>query len=512
MARINRRDQSSGLVKPRLIETQSAQKTAGDAVVIVAERIVSQASQFVIFILAARVLGPAEFGIFALASACAMLLRQAAEAGWAPFILSQAGDETVPLQVLFIAVLSGLIFGVAGGGAAVVAGGFGLSADIVALLLHFALWVALATAWSAQTGVMVWMGRLKSAAWCEIVGELAGLTVAVVALTGGAGVFALVYGRITCQTVALIFGFAATRRPPLPGLARPVMRELWVFSSLIFSSRMLVYLRLHFITLIVGAFLGPAAVGFFRAAERMVGAVFELIVVPGQLLAWTQFRRARDMGPPQEREARVNSQVARHLKMVVVLGAPLLLWLILMSTQIVRGLLGNEWQPVAELVAILALGRLLLFLGILTEPLMSLMGAARRLPGFMALIFVISVALTLSVAPFGVRALAWSQTVLSAIIMGATIWLFWRHAGVKWRIVWGALRGALVPLVCGTAAVAVLNLTAAGRGLPDLVEAAAFGLIGGAVQIGAIAIFDRAFGAQLLAALRLSSPNTSAAL
>jgi O-antigen/teichoic acid export membrane protein len=33
------------------------------------ERVVSQAAQFVIFIVAARVLGPAEFGVFALISA-----------------------------------------------------------------------------------------------------------------------------------------------------------------------------------------------------------------------------------------------------------------------------------------------------------------------------------------------------------------------------------------------------------------------------------------------------------
>ncbi len=45
------------------------------------ERIAAQLSQLFIFIAAARILGPADFGIFALVSACAILVLRVSEMG-----------------------------------------------------------------------------------------------------------------------------------------------------------------------------------------------------------------------------------------------------------------------------------------------------------------------------------------------------------------------------------------------------------------------------------------------
>ena len=151
-----------------------------------------------------------------------------------------------------------------------------------------------------------------------------------------------------------------------------------------------------------------------------------------------------------------------------------------------------------------------MLMGILTEPLMSLMGAVRRLPGYMAAVFGVSVALTFAAAPYGVLPLAWSQFVLAILVLGATIWLFTRYAGIRWAPVLNALRGAVLPVACGTASIAALDLAAAGHGVPDLVAAAAFGLIGAAVQFGAILVFDRSFGMELLEIFRPTPPPKGA--
>lgn len=479
-----------------------ARKAAGDAAFSVSERVVSQIGQFAVFVLAARVLEPAEFGVFALASAAAIMLLRAAEAGWAPFIMSCKGDITVPLQVLFVAIVFGLICGMLGWLGALMAGGFGLSTEIVNLMTLFALWVAVANAASAQKGVLIFLGRIKTASVNEIAGELAGLTAAILALLDGAGVFALVYGRLAAQTTVLILGLIATRRLPLPGLERDVQRALWTFSVQIFSSRMLVNARLHFVTLIIGGVLGPAAVGYFRAAERLVGGVSELIVVPGQLLAWAQLRQARDGGSQAGQGARLNAQIARSLKVLVALGAPLLIWLALMNDQIVSGLLGENWHPASAVISILVLGRLFMFVGVLTEPLMSLTGQARRLPGFMTAIFAGSVALTLATAPYGITALAWSQVAVSALVLGATIWLFRRYAGVRWQPIGTMLRPSVLPLAAFSGTIWVFERSTAGASLGNVGEAIAAGLTAGAIYTLVISVFDPAFRRQMLSIFR----------
>ncbi|WP_226781568.1 oligosaccharide flippase family protein [Oceaniglobus trochenteri] len=477
-------------------------KLFGDALFSVCERVVSQLAQLAVFILAARLLGPAEFGLFALVSACAILLLKVAEVGWSPFIMSHAGDETVPLQVLSVAIANGIALAFLGALAALGAGRFGVGSDTVLLSVLFAVWVALANASSAQKGILIWMKRLKGAAICDMAGELTGLAVAVATLLGGAGVFALVYGRLASQTATLALSFAMTRHAPRGGITRMLLHDLWAFSSRIFAARMLVHLRLHFVTLIVGGFLGPAAVGVFRAADRLVGAVAELVLVPGQLLAWTELRRARDGGDAAGLGDRLNRQVARHLKMLVVFGAPPLIWLIVMNEELVRGVLGEDWQAAAPLVAILALSRLLLFPGILTEPLLSLVGAARRLPAFMAGIMVVSLVLTFVAVHFGVHAVAWSQVAISVVVLVATVGLFTRHAGIRWGGVVVALRGSILPLVCGIAAIVLLDRGGAGLGLPDLAEAVLFGLGGLAAYALALAICEPGLRAEIAAILR----------
>jgi len=485
----------------------SSHKAAGDAILTIAERIILQVSQFAIFLLAARILGPAEFGLFSLVSACAILLLSVAEVAWVPFIMSRDGDESVPLQVLFVAILNGVVFGVLGALLSLGAGMLGLGQDLVMLGVLFALWVALANASRAQRGVLMWMNRLKAGALCEIGGELAGLVVAIYALQQGQGVFALVYGRLSAQSVTLVLGLLAMRRLPRPGLPREVLRELWRFSIQFFASRMLVQLRFQFITLTIGAFLGPAAVGFYRAAERLVGAVCELIMVPAQMLAWAHLRQARDQGDPAHQAARVREQARRHLKVVMALGAPLLLWLVLMNRALIEGLLGPEWTPAAVLVAILAAGRLIMMPGILTEPLMTILGRVSDLPRFMASILAVSVLLTLATAPFGVIAIAWGQSAICAMVMVATFWLFDRRAGVPWRGLVGPLATLIVPMILGVLALLLLDRLFAGTGLPALVRAMAVGLTGGAGYLLALAVFDQSIFQQVTIILRRRRPG-----
>ncbi len=479
--------------------------TAGDAAAMVAERVVSQVAQFLIFVIAARILGPTEFGVFALASACAILLFRVAEMGWSPFILSRDDEWLVVQQVLFVAIMAGIGIGAAGVCAAWVAGLAGLSDDLVSLMILFAIWVALANAAVAQKGILTWAGRIRSAVVSEIAGEVVGLVVAIAALMQGAGVFALVYGRLTCQLTVLAVTFAATRRAPRRGLPRPVMQELVVFTAQIFSSRMLIHMRLHFITLIVGAFLGPTMVGFFRAADRVVGAVTELICVPGQMIAWQHLRRARNAGAPETRNARISETLAQHHSVLVALGAPLFLWLVVFDQEIVRGLFGEGWGPAATLMAILALGRLFMFPSIYIEPLLSIAGEARRLPGFTLAIFLVSVALILVFAPMGAVPLAWSQAGISVFGAIWTLKVFRYRAGISLLELGLKLRGILLALACGTMALMVFDQATRSVPIHDLVKAASCGLASGGFYVCLLLLFDPSFRTLIAKTPKLAS-------
>jgi len=457
----------------RKSKPSAARKVIEGGVWTVAERVAAQASQLIVFIAAARILGPAEFGLFALVSAGAILLLRVAEFGWAQYIMSWSGDADVPRQVLLIAIISGLVFATLGGLSGWVLPAFGLSAQTSDLVMLFSFWVLLATTSSAQKGILIWQGKLKFSAASEMLGEMAGLAVALTALLSGFGVMSLVLGRLAFQSVHLIVSFSATRMSPLTGLKGARLHELLTFSGQLFASRMIVNLRMYTATFIIGGFLGPAAVGYYRAAERLVGALAEVVSVPTEVLAWSLFRQSRDAhGGVQGFQAQANV----FFRSLFALAIPVFIWLILMGSDLIHGLLGPEWLPALPVVAILALSRAITLPGLATEAILSLAGEIKRLIPFTVLFLILTVALILVGVQFGLYAVAWSQVLVSVVVLAATIWMQTRYGQIRWSVVaLGSIR-LLVPIAIGSLTMLGLLATDLIEGMSPLVRIATVSL------------------------------------
>ncbi len=438
-----------------------------------AERLTSQSSQLVIFVVAARILGPADFGVFALVAACAILLMRLAEGGWSPYILSYAGDSTVPRQVLLVAIISGAMAAVAGGLVGLTLPFVGFSTQIVTLVVLFSGWVLLAVTSSAQKAILIWQGRLRAAAVSEIFGEIAGLGVALMALYGGQGVLSLVYGRLAFQTVQLIVSFSITRLSPLPGMERTAFREMMRVSGQFFISRMIYNFRVYAATFMVGAFLGPAAVGFYRAAERLTGAMGEVVGVPTQTLAWNLFRQARedDNGGTGKFQAVANT----FFPVLLAAAVPLFVWLSIMGEDLIRGLLGEEWLPTLPVLAVLVFARAINLVGFLTEPILSLAGQIHRLPAISVLYLLVTIVAVLVSAPFGLIPLAVAQVGVSSVVAGTTFWLLHRHAGLEWGAILRRLPRIVLAIVIGAGTMVLLRNSPMTASWPPLLRA--FGLI-----------------------------------
>ena len=447
------------------------------------ERVISQGSQLAIFIAAARLLSPGEFGVFALISACAILLLRVAEVGWAPYIMSWSGDATVPRQVLMVSIYAGAAmagFGVLAGLALPLVG---LAPATGHLVMLFSVWVLLATVSSAQKGMMIWRDGLRASAIAEVSGEIVGMAAALATLFGGWGIFALVFGRLAFQSTHLAISFAVTRMTPLPGLRGDALADLARYSGQIFTSRMIANFRLYVATFIIGGFLGPAAVGYYRAGQRLVGSVAEVVGAPAQVLAWSLFRQARDA---HGGTAGFAAQARTYFTALVAVGVPIFIWLALMGGDLITGLLGAKWLPALPVVAVLTLARGLLLPSAATEPILSLAGEIRRLPLYTLFYLALTVALTLIGAVLGLVAVAWSQVAVALVILATTFQLLQRHAAIRWGGVIHGLRRLPLPIALGTAVILVLRDTPAFEHLPPLVRA--FGVVLPALAVYAAAL------------------------
>ncbi|NRP87560.1 Teichuronic acid biosynthesis protein TuaB [Ensifer adhaerens] len=397
---------------------------------IVVAKIVSQVSQIAMFFLAARMLSPAEFGLFAFVSAIAMLLVVIAEGGWAEFMMKSRDSGDCFDQVATISLCSGGIFTIVGLiGTAVF---YALTANLTQswLLALLSCWMLPAALTATFDGVLVASGRLHQRALVRVVGEVVGLLTAVALLYLDAHASALAAAKIVCQFVLLTGSVIVTMRLPRLRLTVPVFVEVVTFSRQIVGNRLVVFLGSYSGTLVVGSFLGVADAGFYRAAERVVSVVSELMGEPARSLSWVVFRRAH--GQPGASARSIGHAGVRFLLILFAIAAPMYLGLAQVCEPVVRLLLGDAWMPAASIIPFLCVRQLLLSPGYINEASLSVIDRIRyRLP-VTVLNVAVSLAAVVVFARFGLRELAIVQCFTAAFALATCIGLQSKIAKVDW--------------------------------------------------------------------------------
>lgn len=424
-------------------------------------RLVRQLAQLAIFIVGARALGPVEFGVFALVSALASLAYVVAIGGFNSFILAvrveNEDSSNVLSHVLVVACLAGLAVGLIASLAGVLS--FAASDDVTMLQLGllFGIWIFLAANADAQAAVLIRSGSLTRVAAGEVAAEVFGLATAIWLLHAGLGAPALVIGRIAAQGTQLTFYVAASRTVPTLRfwrIERVLLRALSRHSWHILATRFLFTLRDSVASFMIGAFLGAASVGLFRASQRMVGALHELVSEPARLAGWVILRRAAGPdGHASGEAAHVQRTVEWLMPLLLAVAAPLYLGVALMAEPIVVIVLGESWRDAAAIVRLLALGAVLLVPSVLSEPLLGLSGNMRFLPRVSLINTAVLVWLVLVACRFDIVHVAAAQLAASGVLLATTIWLQAEVVGLSWRSI--ARRCAfLVPLLAAMVAVA----------------------------------------------------------
>lgn len=447
----------------------------------------SQLVQLLIFIIGARVLTSAEFGFFAFTSAFVVMLIVLAEGGWGEFLMKSHNREADYDQVATTAMISGLIVStLALAGALAMGSWFGDMLHLEILVISSVLIFACALS-TIYDGILVAQGRLKDQAKIRIISELVGLAVVAAGLWSGWNIIALFAGRLAAQLTSLGCSMLAVLWLPKIRLTRPFLREILGFSRHILANRLIVFLRSYSATLAVGGFLGLAEAGYYRAAERIVASISELLAEPARLLGWVVFRKARDRQPQDIAggNARIATAANSFVVLLIAIAAPFYLGLSLASGALINFVLGDAWMPAAIVVSILAIRQLLLIPAAIIEPLLSMVGELRRLPPIALMNGGISIALIVALAPFGLIPLALGQVAVGAFWLGTMIWLQQRHGGLDWSRIarrCGPTLAALGAMLLADFALNYITLPAA---LPNALTTG-FQVAGGAIAYVAV--------------------------
>lgn len=195
--------------------------------------------------------------------------------------------------------------------------------------------------------------RVASAA---VVSMIAAITAALL----GAGAWALVTGSIAQGLTATVLIWAASSWRPSLTFSMDSLRDLGSYGVNLLGSNVVTYVKNNADSLLVGRFLGAAALGAYGVAFNLMFLPIDRVIFPIQETLSPAFARWQD---DLERLAGV---WMRALRMLAAALVPAMLGFVVVAPEFVNVVLGKKWssaEPVFRILAVVALAQCLALLG-----------------------------------------------------------------------------------------------------------------------------------------------------
>ena len=245
-----------------------------------------------VFLLLARLLDAAAFGLMALAGVYLMILQMLADQGFAEALIQRADLDDAHRDSAFWANVAI--------GAALMLATFGLAEplarlyrepQLAAVLQALAVAPFLAALTVVQQALLRRELRFKALTLRQTAGSLAGAAVGVGLALSGFGVWALVGQQLAGQVVALAVLWSVSPWRPAWRFSWRHFRELFGFGANVLGAGLLRIVGFQADRLLIGYVLGTTEVGYYSVAQRLLMIVSDLLSGSAERIVLPLFAR-----------------------------------------------------------------------------------------------------------------------------------------------------------------------------------------------------------------------------
>ena len=438
----------------------------------------------VAFLVLARLLTPADFGLMALAGIYLTFCSFVIDQGFGTALVQRSDLQPGHLDAVFWAQIAiGMaIAALTFFGAGFVAGLFeepGL-APVLRSLAAFPAITALVLVQQAQLRREM---QFRALAIRHIVSAVAGAAIGIALAALGYGVWSLVAQMLGGAIVGLaILWRASTWRPRLAFSFRH-LRELSAFGVSVFAHELVWTFAYQIDRLLLGRFAGAGPVGVYTVAQRLVSIIGEVLVVGLQGIVVPVFARVQ-----HDREALLRG-LFRAYRLIAFVAFPAFGGLALVAPELVPLLLGAKWIEAVPVVQASAVPTLLYALGFFLSNVLTAVGR----PGLRLLLTTIqavaSAGLVMVALPRGPAAVALAMGAAALLAYGVNAAMLWRLIGLDpfayHRQAWPAAAATLLM------AAALWALAPSLAGWSNLATLGAKVAAGAAIYLAATALLAR---------------------
>ncbi|MDA5558130.1 oligosaccharide flippase family protein [Shimia sp. MMG029] len=438
----------------------NSMKRIGLALFALIARSLQQVATFVITLLAARFLAPAEYGVYALAIVFITLIQTMTYSGFYQWIVNAKEDDKLVLGTAFW-MITGLAT---------------LAASLLALFAWPLAWIfdapdlfpvlVLLAAIQPVAGAGAWFSAVLLRRGAVNTHFSIMFAQNLVALVGGAillwtwqSLFALVAFRyLRVLTAILLYLLFSPDRPSFV-FRRDLARQATKFSGGLYGARFLNFLSRYSGDLMLGLMFTTAEAGLYRFGNRLASGATDIVAQPLRSFALTQF------GAAARKDAELSTPLKKFTGSIVLLTGIVAAVVVVMAPTVVEFFFDPAYLAALTVTAAIAVRSVLNVGSLILEPAL----AARDRTGLVALFnlvwTILTIASVLIASPFGLAALAWSQAAIM-MLNSLSALLVLHRAGIETRPAFQSFTTALA--IVG---LYYLSLTALWSNLQDLFTA-----------------------------------------
>ena len=331
-----------------------------------------QVSSLVLYMIAARMLEPAEIGVFALAAALVLLFEYAVFDSISEAVVQRVGlsprhvGAALALAALLAATIAALGLGLAGWLERILA-----MPGLGSLVRAMAVAVAVLCLSSVHAGILRREARFHTIALLAAGSGVAAAALGSGLLLAGAGLGAMVAYFAAEKAILCAGTIWCARARPVAGFSRADVTDLVPYAAAIGVQRMVFYARSQADRLIIGVLWGAGVLGAYQIAARIFDSLQAILLTPASKLFFVSYTRAQ-----RDPEA-LRAIFLQSLQAVALIAFPSFLGLSAVAPEAVALLFGAQWGSSAVLLEVLAFGGVALVLSVMSGAVLSAAGHAR---------------------------------------------------------------------------------------------------------------------------------------
>lgn len=397
-----------------------------------------QASRLVVAVILARMLTPDEYGLAAMALVLASLVIVFSDVALGAALVQRTRlSEADRSTAFWTSVAVGVACTLLGVGLSGVFARFYGDEAVQPLFAVLSLSFVITSLATTHEALLVREMNFRSLELRMMIGTAVGAATGIVLAARGFGAWAIIGQQLAITTVSTLLLWLVSPWRPSLSFSRSSLRSLGGFSGNVFVHRLLYYLHRNVDNLLIGRYLGPAALGLYGFSYNIMLVPFSRIAGPLTEVLFPAFSRMK-----HDRE-RMTSIWVRAVRLIASFSVPALLGLVVVAPDFVSVVLGPKWHGATILIQVLAGVGLLQSLQTLNPNILQALDRTDTLLRYTVVFFAFHLAAFVAGLHWGVVGVAVGYLVSSLVVEPLFCWVTTRALRVSPLIVVRALSGVV---------------------------------------------------------------------